>query len=143
MTEVEFVPLQIGRHPQARRGGREIVGRAAGVFHLARLRNGLRELTVVRIRPPVTDPGPITLELAAGALDAGGSFLLEAFVPGPDPIEPEYGESARSDDAGGPAGWAAGAGAGQKKGSKGSAGPTWEARPSLSTQASPPWRPKR
>lgn len=38
---------------------------------------------------------------AASALDAGGSFLLEAFVPGPDPIEPEYGESARSDDAGG------------------------------------------
>ena len=38
---------------------------------------------------------------AARAIETGGGLLVEAVVPGPDPIEPEYGESARSDGAGG------------------------------------------
>ncbi|MBT8461118.1 MAG: hypothetical protein KJO44_01255 [Gemmatimonadetes bacterium] len=44
-----------------------VVQRATGVFHLARLRAGLRELTVHRIRPPIEDPDVITLEMRAGA----------------------------------------------------------------------------
>lgn len=43
-----------------------VVQRASGVFHLARSRGGLRELTVYRMRPPVDDPGAITLELRGG-----------------------------------------------------------------------------
>lgn len=43
-----------------------VAGRAAGVFRLARLRNGLRELSIYRMRPPVEDAGPITLELTRG-----------------------------------------------------------------------------
>jgi len=44
-----------------------VVQRAAGVFHIGRLSNGLRELMVYRIRPPVEDLGPITLEMRPGA----------------------------------------------------------------------------
>jgi len=43
-----------------------VVQQATGVFHLERLRSGLRELRVHRIRPPAADPGPITLELRVG-----------------------------------------------------------------------------
>ena len=43
-----------------------VVQRAAGVFHFARLRSGLRELTVYRIRPPIDDTGSVTLELRPG-----------------------------------------------------------------------------
>lgn len=43
-----------------------VVQRAAGVFHFARLRNGLREMTVFSMRPPVEDPGAITLEMRPG-----------------------------------------------------------------------------
>ena len=44
-----------------------VVQRAAGVFLIDRLSSGLRELTVYRIRPPVEDAGPITLEMRPGA----------------------------------------------------------------------------
>jgi KaiC/GvpD/RAD55 family RecA-like ATPase/CheY-like chemotaxis protein len=44
-----------------------VVQRATGVFRFDRLRSGLRELTVYRIRPPIEDPGVITLEMRAGA----------------------------------------------------------------------------
>lgn len=52
-----------------------IIERATGVFHIARLRNGLRELTVVRVHPPQPDPGPITFELdpAAGLVVPPGT----------------------------------------------------------------------
>jgi len=43
-----------------------VVQRAAGVFQIGRLSSGLRELTVYRIRPPVEDAGPITLEMRPG-----------------------------------------------------------------------------
>lgn len=41
------------------------------------------------------------VERVAALLHPGGSFLVEAFVPSPDPPTSEYHESARSDDAGG------------------------------------------
>ena len=44
-----------------------VVQRATGVFRFDRLRSGLRELTVYRIRPPIEDPGVITLEMRAGS----------------------------------------------------------------------------
>lgn len=43
-----------------------VVQRATGVLHFSRLANHLRELTVYRLRPPVEDPGAITLELRSG-----------------------------------------------------------------------------
>ena len=43
-----------------------VVQRCAGVFQLGRLRDGLRELAVYRIRPPVEDPGLITLDIRPG-----------------------------------------------------------------------------
>lgn len=43
-----------------------IVQRAEGVFRLARLTSGLRELTIHRMRTPAEDFGPITLELRPG-----------------------------------------------------------------------------
>jgi KaiC/GvpD/RAD55 family RecA-like ATPase len=44
-----------------------VLHRAAGVFHLGRTPHGLRELTVYRTRPPIEDPGAITLDLRPGA----------------------------------------------------------------------------
>lgn len=44
-----------------------VLQRAAGVLHFARLSSGLHELEVRRLTPPVESPGPITLELTAGA----------------------------------------------------------------------------
>ena len=50
-----------------------VVQRATGVFRFDRLRSGLRELTVYRIRPPIDDPGVITLEMRPGVgLTASG-----------------------------------------------------------------------
>lgn len=43
-----------------------VVQKATGTFHLARLQSGLHELTVQRVRPPIADPGTITLELSPG-----------------------------------------------------------------------------
>ncbi len=43
-----------------------VVQRATGVFHLGRLSTGLRELTVHRLRPPIEDPGVITLDARSG-----------------------------------------------------------------------------
>ncbi len=43
-----------------------VIQRADGVYRLARLSSGLRELTMYRVRPPVEDPGPLTLELKPG-----------------------------------------------------------------------------
>jgi KaiC/GvpD/RAD55 family RecA-like ATPase/CheY-like chemotaxis protein len=43
-----------------------VARRAAGVFRLTRSRGSLRDLTVYGMRPPIDDPGSITLELKAG-----------------------------------------------------------------------------
>ncbi len=43
-----------------------VVQRATGVFRFGRLRSGLRELTVCRIRPPVADASSMTLEVRPG-----------------------------------------------------------------------------
>jgi len=43
-----------------------VIQRAAGVFHFVRLSSGLREITVHRIRPPMEDPGSITVEARPG-----------------------------------------------------------------------------
>lgn len=44
-----------------------VVQRASGVFHFVRLSSGLREIAVHRIRPPIDDPGSITVEARPGA----------------------------------------------------------------------------
>lgn len=44
-----------------------VVQRATGVLHFGRLPNGLREITMVRTRPPLEDPGTITVEAKPGS----------------------------------------------------------------------------
>ncbi len=43
-----------------------VVQKASGVFHFVRLSSGLREIVVHRIRPPIDDPGSITVEARPG-----------------------------------------------------------------------------
>jgi len=43
-----------------------ILQRATGVFHFARLPNGMHEISIRRITPPIDTSGPVSLELAAG-----------------------------------------------------------------------------
>lgn len=43
-----------------------VLQRATGVFHFARLSNGLHEISIRRFTPPIDTSGPISLELSAG-----------------------------------------------------------------------------
>jgi CheY-like chemotaxis protein len=43
-----------------------LLQRATGVFHFARLPNGIHEIAIRRITPPTDTSGPISLELVAG-----------------------------------------------------------------------------
>jgi CheY-like chemotaxis protein len=43
-----------------------VAQRASGVFRLTRSDGPLRELAIYRVRPPIADPGSITLELQSG-----------------------------------------------------------------------------
>jgi CheY-like chemotaxis protein len=54
-----------------------ILRKVTGAFHLARTREGLREITVHRLRPPVPESGPITLQLVEGS-----GLVAPAGVPG-------------------------------------------------------------
>lgn len=44
-----------------------VLQRASGVFHFARISNGLHEVAISRMTPPVETAGPLSLELSAGS----------------------------------------------------------------------------